>query len=77
MRAAEEIIHLVVFDVRSAKTLCGLRVYAFYPNTEKAVCSNSHKITIDCSPALSRMTCPECAAVLDRRADIRVTSCVE
>lgn len=71
-------VHLLLFDVRSARTLCGLRVHAFYPNTEGATCTvGCNVMMIDCTTSPAHMTCQRCAAVSKRRADIKVTSSVK
>jgi len=65
--------HLLILGPHSAKTACGTHVVAIYPHLGVAQPADQRPhITYTILPQV--VTCQECAAVLERPADIRQVS---
>jgi hypothetical protein len=65
-------LHLLLFSDASARTLCGWRVIAYYP--ERATGLTGSSGPLKCTTVPLRITCPKCASALNRPADTWITS---
>jgi hypothetical protein len=65
-------VHLVIFDPSSGRTACGLGVDCYYPHEH--VGQTFEDFSVAAVTELRLVSCPRCLEVLQRPADIQISS---